>query len=378
MPDRQGPSADWPRLRAVLAPFFGNPKSGGVLGAETDGARADQARGKSPAIARSAALQKHSKSKARAEQMHAQSQSELQHDDDGRATANPSVGSPSLSAKTRSGCRRDRKTLRPRARRRCLPPLGRRRDAGAELAEPGLDVPSRSPRRAAARWRTSAADGPNSITYFEKGIAEFVARDAAPVPRSVRTWRSRMDENSARTNSGVAERDALLEQREGRRDRESWSTRWWGACDRLRSTSCMFICGRGKNVRAVIRSRPAATSPTRRRLSGDRAVCAVARVVAPRTRSRGAAVSPASASARRGSAGSRRSGAEAEDAGPRPSYEELQRRCAALGLVIGAARPPAFDAEAESERVRNSTEFPKRPGTRCRVWMAEPCRPTRP
>ena len=45
----------------------------------------------------------------------------------------------------------------------------------------------------------------------------------------------------------------------------------------------------------------------------------------------------------------------AEDAVPRPTYEELQRRCAAAGLVIGARRRrPAFDAEAESERVRNT------------------------
>jgi hypothetical protein len=39
--------------------------------------------------------------------------------------------------------------------------------------------------------------------------------------------------------------------------------------------------------------------------------------------------------------------------GPRPSYEELQRRCAALGLFIGGKRRRrSVDIEAESERVR--------------------------
>ncbi len=39
--------------------------------------------------------------------------------------------------------------------------------------------------------------------------------------------------------------------------------------------------------------------------------------------------------------------------GPRPTYADLQRRCAALGLVIGGKRRArAFDADAESERVR--------------------------
>jgi hypothetical protein len=43
----------------------------------------------------------------------------------------------------------------------------------------------------------------------------------------------------------------------------------------------------------------------------------------------------------------------AAPAGPRPSYEELQRRCAALGLVIGAKRGRrVFDTAAESARVR--------------------------
>jgi hypothetical protein len=43
----------------------------------------------------------------------------------------------------------------------------------------------------------------------------------------------------------------------------------------------------------------------------------------------------------------------AAPAGPRPSYEELQRRCAALGLIIGAKRGRrVFDTAAESARVR--------------------------
>jgi hypothetical protein len=43
----------------------------------------------------------------------------------------------------------------------------------------------------------------------------------------------------------------------------------------------------------------------------------------------------------------------AAPAGPRPSYEELQRRCAALGLIIGAKRGRRIvDTAAESARVR--------------------------
>jgi hypothetical protein len=42
----------------------------------------------------------------------------------------------------------------------------------------------------------------------------------------------------------------------------------------------------------------------------------------------------------------------ATPSGPRPTYEELQRRCAAAGLIIGAKRGRrVFDAEAEVERV---------------------------
>jgi hypothetical protein len=43
----------------------------------------------------------------------------------------------------------------------------------------------------------------------------------------------------------------------------------------------------------------------------------------------------------------------AAPSGPRPSYAELQRRCAALGLVIGAKRRrKQIDTAAESARVR--------------------------
>ena len=48
--------------------------------------------------------------------------------------------------------------------------------------------------------------------------------------------------------------------------------------------------------------------------------------------------------------------AQAQEQAPqglRPTYADLQRRCAALGLVIGGKRRArAFDADAESERVR--------------------------
>jgi hypothetical protein len=45
--------------------------------------------------------------------------------------------------------------------------------------------------------------------------------------------------------------------------------------------------------------------------------------------------------------------AEQRDPGPRPSYAELQRRCAALGIPIGEKRRrKQIDAAAESARVR--------------------------
>jgi hypothetical protein len=44
--------------------------------------------------------------------------------------------------------------------------------------------------------------------------------------------------------------------------------------------------------------------------------------------------------------------AEQRDPGPRPSYEELQRRCAALGIFIGEKRRRHVDIAAESARVR--------------------------
>ena len=59
--------------------------------------------------------------------------------------------------------------------------------------------------------------------------------------------------------------------------------------------------------------------------------------------------------------------AEQRDTGPRPSYEELQRRCAALGLPIGEPRRrKPVDAAAESARVR------ERYGISQEVWDAVP------
>jgi hypothetical protein len=46
--------------------------------------------------------------------------------------------------------------------------------------------------------------------------------------------------------------------------------------------------------------------------------------------------------------------------GPRPTYEELQRRCAEAGLAIGGKRGRrVFDAEAEAERVRRQCGISK-------------------
>jgi hypothetical protein len=55
----------------------------------------------------------------------------------------------------------------------------------------------------------------------------------------------------------------------------------------------------------------------------------------------------------RGQALAQARAAEQSPQEPRPSYAELQRRCATLGLVIGGnGRARGFDADAESERVR--------------------------
>ena len=59
--------------------------------------------------------------------------------------------------------------------------------------------------------------------------------------------------------------------------------------------------------------------------------------------------------------------AEQRDTGPRPSHEELQRRCAALGLPIGEPRRRKLvDAAAESARVR------ERYGISQEAWDAVP------
>jgi hypothetical protein len=59
--------------------------------------------------------------------------------------------------------------------------------------------------------------------------------------------------------------------------------------------------------------------------------------------------------------------AERRDVGPRPSYEELQRLCAALGLPIGEKRRRReIDVAAESARVR------ERYGIAQEAWDAVP------
>src|SRR5262245_44812631 len=76
--------SDWPRVRAVLAPFFGNPPGGGVWvqkRTEFELSRAGEISSKRKASAQ----QMHSKRKANAEQMHTQSQSQPHLHDDERA-----------------------------------------------------------------------------------------------------------------------------------------------------------------------------------------------------------------------------------------------------------------------------------------------------
>ena len=220
VPDCQGPPAALAApCASVLAPFFGNPKSGEAWVQKRTALELTKA-GKISSVRKEAALQKHCKSSARAEQMHAQSQSDSHIDDDaGRGAANPSAGSPSvisqdalrLSAEIASLCGHDPDALPPSF-------------AGAAMRVQSWLNQGWRPEQIAASCRSQVANkrgtAPNSITYFEKGIADLVARDAAPVPvGSVRNMEVTHGRKLSPYEQRIAERDALLEQR--RRDREA-------------------------------------------------------------------------------------------------------------------------------------------------------------
>jgi uncharacterized protein YdaU (DUF1376 family) len=161
----------WPRIRAVLAPFFGNPKSGEPWVQKRTAIELRKA-GEISSKRKGAALQKHSKCKAIAVKMHTQSQSQLQID--APATPKPSIGSPLISDTAFK--------LANEIARLCghsegfLPPNW----AGAPMhVQSWLNQGWTAEQITTSCLRQLAnRDGvsPEKISYFDRGIAEFVAR----------------------------------------------------------------------------------------------------------------------------------------------------------------------------------------------------------
>jgi uncharacterized protein YdaU (DUF1376 family) len=200
----------WPRIRAVLAPFFGNPKRGEPWVQKRTAIELRKA-GEISNKRKGAALQKHSKCKANAVQMHTQSQSQSQHDDDERTPSKPSIGSPLISDTAFK--------LANEIARLCghrddfLPPSW----AGAPMRVQSwlnqgwtAEAIEASCREQMARRRGGR---PDRIVYFETGIAEFVARITAPVPTATEASHGR---KLTPRQQKLADLHALVEQR--RRD----------------------------------------------------------------------------------------------------------------------------------------------------------------
>jgi hypothetical protein len=214
-------SSDWPRVRAVLAPFFGNPPSGGVWIQKRTALELRRA-GEISSKRKGAALQKHSKCKANALHLHTQSQSQSQHDDDERATPKPSIGSPlisdtafKLANEIASLCGHSHDFLPPRW-------------AGAPMQVQSwlnqgwtAEAIEASCREQVARKR---GPPPDRVIYFETGIAEFVARISAPVPTATEASHGR---KLTPRQQKLADLHALVEQR--RRDLARDLTRDLGA-----------------------------------------------------------------------------------------------------------------------------------------------------
>jgi uncharacterized protein YdaU (DUF1376 family) len=169
----------WPRIREALAPFFGNPKPGGSWVQKRTALELTKA-GEISSKRKGAALQKHGKCKAIAVQMHTQSQSQLQTD--APATRTPSVGSPLVSDTAFK--------LANEIARLCghnegfLPPswLGAPMHVQSWLNQgwTAEQITTSCLRQLANRDGVS----PEKISYFDKGIAEFVARPPAQPART--------------------------------------------------------------------------------------------------------------------------------------------------------------------------------------------------
>jgi uncharacterized protein YdaU (DUF1376 family) len=161
----------WPRIRKAIAPFFGNPKRGGSWVQKRTALELTKA-GEISSKRKGAALQKHSKCKAIAVHLHTHSQSQLQID--APATPKPSIGSPLISDTAFK--------LANEIARLCghnegfLPPNW----AGAPMhVQSWLNQGWTAEQITTSCLRQLAnRDGvsPEKISYFDKGIAEFVAR----------------------------------------------------------------------------------------------------------------------------------------------------------------------------------------------------------
>jgi uncharacterized protein YdaU (DUF1376 family) len=194
----------WPRMRKVLAPFFGNPKRGGSWIQKRTALELTKATEIS-SKRKAAALQMHGKRTARAEQKQTQPQSQSQIGGGERAISSEAFD---LTASIARLCGYDQQFI---------PPAW----AGAPLTVQGWLNQGWSAEQVDAACREIMAgkrDGPPSkITYFEKGIARFVARLAQPLPKADPNMESVNGRKLSPYQQRLAERDAILEQR--RRDR---------------------------------------------------------------------------------------------------------------------------------------------------------------
>jgi uncharacterized protein YdaU (DUF1376 family) len=208
----------WPRIRAVLAPFFGNPKSGEPWVQKRTAIELRKA-GEISNKRKGAALQKHSKCKANALQMHTQSQSHSQHDDDERAASKPSIGSPlisdtafKLANEIARACGHSASKTRVNALADddFLPPSW----AGAPMqVQSWLNQGwTAEAIEASCREQLARKSGgrPDRIVYFETGIAEFVARVSARVPTATEASHGR---KLTPRQQKLADLHALVEQR---------------------------------------------------------------------------------------------------------------------------------------------------------------------
>jgi uncharacterized protein YdaU (DUF1376 family) len=202
-------SSDWPRIREVLAPFFGNPPRGGVWIQKRTALELRRA-GEISNKRKDAALQKHSKCKANALHLHTQSQSQSHGGGGERAAliASPVASSSSISQEAFS--------LSATIARLCghdeafIPPAW----AGAPLTVQGWLNKGWTAEQIEPACREIMAAGPYidppaKITYFEKGIARFVARLAQPLPTTTPTGGHR-ERHLTPHQQRIIDRDAAI------------------------------------------------------------------------------------------------------------------------------------------------------------------------